>query len=244
MRSTNQGKSNTWHFTHVALLAAALWSAGGCRTTGYDKGDAASRSLQQAAAEVQAESRAIDVTMEALNNLVNTPAADLKPQFKRFSSALARLEATARQTERTRERMEIKSAAYFEAWDKKMAGINYGIVRDQSESRRAEVTNQFHAVNTRYLDAQGVVRPLISYFHDIRTALSVDLTAAGLESVKSIVGNAERNARKVQMALGKLSDELTSSGAGWSSVAVRGEAEVSPTVSNRYPASGGAIKTE
>jgi hypothetical protein len=114
--------------------------------------------------------------------------------------------------------MEEKSAEYFAAWERNATNISFGIIRERSENRMAEVTNRFHAVNSRYVEAQSVVRPLIVYFTDIRTALSTDLTAAGLESVKSIVKNADQNSRKVQIALGRLADELTTSGASLSSV--------------------------
>jgi hypothetical protein len=205
--------------TLILLLAFAL--AVGCRSTGYRKGDAAGKSLREAAAEVQTESQAIDVTLNALNDLVNKPAVDVKPQFHRFSAALNHLMESAKQTERTRERMELKSAEYFDAWDKQVAGINYGIIREHSENRKTDVTNRFHLVNSRYEEAQAVVRPLITYFNDIRKALSVDLTTAGLESVKSIVGNADQNSRKVQTALARLAEDLTTSGTDMSSVVLR-----------------------
>jgi hypothetical protein len=205
----------------AATLALALLCAAGCRTTGYKKSDVAARSFQKAAMEVQAETREIEATLEALNDLVNSPEADLKPQFERFSKALERLTEAAEQTDGTRQRMEEKSIEYLAVWDEKVAGIHYGKVREQTDARRAEVTNRFHTVNERYVEAQGVVWPLITYFNDIRTALSVDLTTAGLNSVKEIVSNAGENARKVQTALGRLSDELTTSGAALSSIVMR-----------------------
>jgi hypothetical protein len=198
-------------------LLFALIVFSGCQSNGYRKGDAAARSVQMAAAEVQAESRAIDAAMETLKDLVNNPGADLKPQFLRFQGALDRLEETAARTERSRVRAEARSRAYFNSWEREMDEIKFGAVREQSESRHAAVTNQFHTVNTRYQEAQAVVQPLISYLNDIRAALSVDLTAAGLESVKSIVSNADQNARKVQVALGRLSEELSASSAALSS---------------------------
>jgi uncharacterized coiled-coil protein SlyX len=221
MKTLNQSKSSSSWRIPASILLLALLCAAGCRTTGYKKSDAAGRSLQKAAMEVQAETREIDVTLAALNDLVSKPEADLKPQFQRFSSALKRLTESAEQTDRTRLRMEEKSAEYFEAWDQQAAGIHYGKVREQTEARRAEVTNRFHAVNSRYLEAQAVVWPLITYFNDIRTALSVDLTAAGLDSVKDIVSNADQNARKVQTALGRLTDELTTSSTALSSTLPR-----------------------
>jgi hypothetical protein len=53
---------------------------------------------------------------------------------------------------------------------------------------------------------------LIAYLRDIRTSLSVDLTAGGVASVKSLAENAQQNARKVQSALAQLSEDLAESG--------------------------------
>lgn len=202
----------------LVLMLALLWGVG-CHSNGYRKSEAAGRTLRQAAAEVHAESRAIEVTLEALNDLVQRPQGDLKPQFERFSEALDRLAAKARQTQTTRRRMQEKGAEYFATWDRTVTNINYGIVRERSENRRAEVATRFYAVDSRYQEAQAVVGPLITYFADIRTALSLDLTTAGLESVRSIVSNADLNSRKVQLALGRLTEELNTSGAMLSSVA-------------------------
>lgn len=222
MTLTNREHSREpFHIVHTFIVLLALTCAVGCQSHGYRKGDAAAHSLQAAAEEVQAESHAIETALETLNDLVRKPAPDLRPQFNHFSAALDRLERAAEQTERTRARIEARSADYFERWDRESAEIQFGIVREQSERRRAAVTDQFHALNERYVEAQGVVRPLISYLNDIRIALSVDLTPGGIEAVKGIVENANQNAQKVQTALATLTGELTESGTAMSSVRVR-----------------------
>ncbi len=202
------------------LTLALSWGAG-CRSAGYHKGEVAGRGLQLASAEVETETRQIEATLAALKDLVEAPGADLKPQFRRFSSSLDRLIDSAGKTDKTGKRAELKNAKYFAAWEKEMADIHYGVIRERSAARRAEVTNQLHAVNLRYQELQAVVWPLITYFNDIRAMLRADLTAAGLESVKGIVGNADQNAHKVQTALAKLSNELTACGTSLSAVGGR-----------------------
>jgi len=64
----------------------------GCAST-YRQGDAASTSLHKAAMEIRAESGAIDLTLASLENLVNNPGPDLRPQFARYSHSLDRLVA-------------------------------------------------------------------------------------------------------------------------------------------------------
>jgi hypothetical protein len=205
------------HGIFTLCLAATLWCATGCHSTGYRKGDGAAKSIQRASAEVQMETRRMDATIQALDDLVNRPGADLKPQYQRFSKSLDRLIDSAEDIERTRQRMELKSAEYFAAWDAEVSAIHYGKIREQSEARRAEVTNRFQTVNARYQEAQEVVWALINYFKDIRTAVSLDLTRDGLASVKEIVGNADQNADKVRASLARLSEELAKSGASLSS---------------------------
>jgi len=203
------------------VFAGAVCVVSGCASHGYEKGDIAAASMQKAAAEVQAEQRALDATVSALGELVNTQGGDLGLLFRRYSDSLDHLVAAAHRTETTGKKMEVKNADYVDAWDRQLQSIDYQHIRDLSEARRAEVTNRMETVSRRYRESQAAVQPLISYFEDIRKALSTDLTPAGLESLKEVVTNADNNVVKVQTALDALSTELTESSAKMSSVAYR-----------------------
>jgi len=196
----------------------------------YRQGDSTSASLHNAAMEIRAESGAIDVTLASLDNLVNNPGPDLKPQFARYSHSLDRLVAASKRAEKSAEVAKQRSADFFESWDKRAADIKFEAVREQSVSRKTQVSNEFNTVNDRYRENQSVIEPLISYFQDIRTALSTDLTVGGIQSVKTLADNAAKNAQKVQTALARLSDELSDSGMRMSSVGPR-----------EQPAQGGVV---
>lgn len=200
----------------TGILAALYLS--GCASASYKKANSASSSLQKAAMEINTQNHAIDSTMAALDDLVNKPAADLRPQFARFNASLNWLIDSSKRAENAAEEANKKSEDYFQSWDKNLASINYEAVRDQSVSRKTEVSNELNSVDQRYRENQAVVEPLISYLRDIRTSLSVDLTAGGVASVRSLAQNAQQNARKVQTALGQLSDDLTASGTRMSSL--------------------------
>lgn len=191
-------------------------------------------SLQDAASDVQGESRALEVAMGTLDDLVNKPEPDLKPQFKRFSKALDKLTGYARHNERSEARVTQKSAVYFEAWNKQLATMNYEIVRARSEARKAEVTNYFDSVNKRYRESQDAMGPLLSYLYDVRKALDTDLTQSGVEAIRPIVTKARENADKVQLALGHLTTELTASSTRMSSVVYQ-NASIAPTGTNQPP---------
>jgi hypothetical protein len=206
--------------SQFCICSAVAFTICGCAST-YRQGDAASASLHRAAMEIRAESGAIDVTLASLDNLVNNPGPDLKPQFARYSHSLDRLVAASKRAEKSAEAAKQTSAHFFEAWDKRTADIKYEVVRDQSVSRKTQVSTEFNTVNERYRENQAVIEPLISYLRDIRTALSTDLTMGGVQSVKTLADNAAQNAHKVQTALARLSDELYDSGARMSSIGPR-----------------------
>jgi hypothetical protein len=203
----------------LTLACATLVAFAGCTSAGYKKGDVAAVSMQKAAVEVQVETKAIDQTMAALQDLVQQPSGDLRPAFKRFSSDLDRLVATAQRTESTGQRVREKNTAYFQAWDQQLQAIDYQHIRELGEARKAQVTNDVAAINRRYAESQAAVQPLISYLQDIRKALSADLTPGGLASMKAVVQNANDNVVKVQKALDALTAELTNSSARLASVA-------------------------
>lgn len=213
--------------TRACLLALAAGCLAGCASTGYQKGDVAAVSMQKAATEVQVEGKTMNQTMAALQDLEQQPNGDLRPAFKRFSKSLDRLLATARHTQDTGRRVREKNAAYFQAWDQQLQTIDYQHIKELSEARKSEVTNRFASVNHRYEESQAAVQPLISYLLDIRSALSTDLTPDGLNSLKSIVQNANDNVVKVQTALDALTAELTNSGARMASVAYQGAQQAS-----------------
>ena len=214
--------------TCVVLFTAAIGLVSGCATNGYEKGDVAAAGMQKAATEVQAEQRALDGTVAALGELMNAQGGDLSIPFKRYSYSLDRLIAAAHRTETTGKTMEVKNAAYVDAWDRQLQSIDYQHIRDLSEARRTEVTNRMETVSRRYRESQATVQPLISYFEDIRKALSTDLTPAGLESLKEIVTNANNNVAKVQTALDALSTELADSSVKMSSIAYSAKEQKPP----------------
>jgi hypothetical protein len=221
MEPKKSGFTDMHGAVRVFICLLALVEFSGCASANYQKADDASDSLRKAAIQINAENRNIDVTLASLDNLVNRPAPDLKPQFKGFSKSVDRLAASARRAEKAAEVANQKSAEYFRDWDKETVAINFEAVRDQSVSRKTQVSNEFNTVNQRYRENQAVIEPLISYLQDIRRALSTDLTRGGLQSVKPLVDNAEQNARKVQTALARLTMDLSTSRTEMSSVELR-----------------------
>lgn len=208
-----------------SILGLTVLFLAGCQTTSHDKGDTTARSLDHAALEVQAQSHALDLTMNSLNDLVNNPAPDLKPQYATFSRNLDQLEASAKRNAAAQTNVNRNASAYFKAWETQLDSVNYEVIRNQGQARRAEVKKSFEEVNQQFHEAQSALTPLIDYLEDIRKSLAVDLTVGGLQSVKGFLSNAQENAAKVQTALGKVSTQLASVRENFASVLQTAKAE-------------------
>ena len=173
--------------------------------------------------EIQTQSQTVAAAMTTLSNLVDKPAADLKPQFQCFSAALDSLVVAAKQGGVTGSRLEHSNTVFLAAWNKQLTTITNADVRSRSDARKAEVTNQFNAANAHYAQAQSALWSLVDYLQDIRRALSADLTPGGIEAVKNIASNAKTNASNVQAALAQSGTELTALSTSMSSA--RGPSE-------------------
>ena len=200
----------------AAIALAGFWLAG-CSTHVYKRGDRAAAAAQEAATQVETESQALAGTMATLNDLVDKPGPDLRPQFESFNAALDSLGAALKRGEVTRNHLVRSNTTFLAAWDKQLTTITNAEVRSRSEARKTEVSNQFDAAHKRCLQAQDALRSLIGYLQDIRKALSTDLTPGGLKTAKGLVGNANTTASKVQADLGQASADLKALSVGMSS---------------------------
>jgi hypothetical protein len=194
------------------LLAIGAMLASGCHSARYKRGDFTAAKFQNAAQALQSESEALDATIHSLNELVTNPATDLNPQFESYNANLNTLVRSVEATDRAIVKLRQQSDEYFAAWDAEISAMNYEAVRNQSASRKSEVSSQVLSICQRYEEAQNVVKPLINYFQDIQKALGTDLTTAGLMATRNIVANASENTRRIQTALAQLTSEMSASG--------------------------------
>lgn len=210
--------------TGRALLPAlcSAWLVG-CAPTSYHQSHSAVKSIDVASAQLQTEIRSLNAAEAALSDLANNPAADLRPQLTRFSHSLDQLIVTAERTDAIGQEMARENKQYFDMWKAQIATLHFDSIRERSDSRRADVTNRFEKVSQRYLDTQAVVRPVIAYLEDLRTALQTDMTSAGLEALKPTLVNANENMNKVKLGLGQLAAGMANPDAIMNSVTTTAE---------------------
>jgi hypothetical protein len=201
-----------------ATCAAALLLAAGCATKGYERGNRAAQDVQTAANRIAALPLQIERTTASLDDLINKPQADLRPQFRQFNANLNEVESTARDIATARRAMGERSKEFFAAWDAQLAEINNEDIRARSQARKTEVTQRMDGIKRDYAVAEAAFRPFLSELQDVRKFLSLDLTPGGLAAIKPTVTKANANAAQLTATITQLTEEFRALGLAMSSV--------------------------
>ena len=199
--------------------AIALLLIAGCASSGNEKGNQTAASIQAAANNIAALPTEIGKTLASLSDLVNQPAADLRPQYKAFVFNLAVVEDAGREVEDARIELGQKGKAYFAEWDAQLAQIKNEDIKARSQSRKNEVAQQLQAIKKSYAEAEVAYRPFLSGLKDVQKYLSVDLTPDGVAAIKGTLNKARTDVGPLNASLAKLANDFKALGVAMSSVA-------------------------
>jgi hypothetical protein len=136
----------------------------------------------------------------------------MKPQFIRFNSAVNDLESLSKDVADKSATMQKKGSAYFQKWDEELARIQTEDIRSRSAARKTEVMQGFERVQANYQNSSVTLAPFLARLGDIRTALSTDLTPAGLDSIRGSVGSAKTEGESVKQSLRSLAADFKNLG--------------------------------
>lgn len=169
--------------TLIVLTATLL----GCASSGPKRNASMASSVETSAARLERVGLNLDATLASLNDLVNNPQPDLRPQFKKFSGALKNLDASSAQVARAHDDLQVKSTVFFENWEREISTIQNSDIRNQSQERKQQVSRQFDRVKAGCDELRGRFRPLVGDLKDIQRSLASDLTPSGVEALRGTV---------------------------------------------------------
>lgn len=204
------------------LISLAAFAIGfglilGCASSGYKKADNTSTSLQEAAQSIDSALGPLDNAVAALSDLIKHPNPDITTQFQKFSSSVSRLELLQKELNTRTADMQAQGADYFQKWDEELAKIQNNNIQMSSLERKNAVAARFERVHASYVQTTSDFAPFMSNLKDIRTALSTDLTAGGLDSVRALANAADDKATPLRASLTNLSTEFKNLGMSLSS---------------------------
>ena len=204
--------------TRLASLFLSAWLGGwalfsaGCATRGYEKAEATSDAVTAASAQADLTLRQIDDATASLHLLADNPPVDLKTPLEQYRARVAALERSVAQLREQTDDMAKQGRNYFDTWDQRLSQMQNEDIRARSAARQQEVASRFTDIQRRYQDSRRALEVLMPNLRDIQSALSIDLTPQGVQGVREVVAQTDRNATAAREALRTLSEGLRSLG--------------------------------
>lgn len=195
----------------TALITVVLLMAG-CASPGYKKAAVTTTSIEETAFKLQQGYEQIDTVLNALSSLIHSPEADIRRQFEEFNAEVKKLETLSNEVNTNAAAMKVQGADYFRKWDEELAKIQNENIRQRSTERKNMVAARFDRVRANYARTKDDFAPFMSDLMDIRTALAMDLTEGGLNSIRNAYNKANENARPLSQSLSDLIADLNSLG--------------------------------
>lgn len=194
----------------VVFLVGVLFA--GCTTSNFRKASSTSSTLRDAALNIDNTLAPLDAVNVALYDLVNNPEANRTPQFTKFSAAVSNLESHAERLSEQAKEMRADNLAYLDQWEEELATIKNDGIQNRSEERKDEVAARMKKVRENYLRTAAELSPFLVNLRDLRTALSTDLTAGGIESISGLEKRVTFDAEQIRSSLIDLSVDFKSLG--------------------------------
>jgi hypothetical protein len=166
-------------FVSWAWLVGVLVGLAGCATSGYRTSERTAATLQALAAKIEGAGTQMDIAVTELNNLVNSPQPDLRPQFNRFAAAVSKLSALSNSVHKADNHLHTRGKLHFDNWEKEIAAIQNEVIRSSGQARKLELQGRFDAVRNTCLGVLTSFTPVQADLGDVNRFLNSDLTPAG-----------------------------------------------------------------
>jgi hypothetical protein len=202
----------------LTVLIAVATLLAGCASTGFDQGNKTAANIQSAADQIGSLPAMIDKTLASLNDIVEKPAADLRPQYRSFVENLTAVQSTAKGVADTRRAMGEKDKEFFAKWDEQLAQIKNEDIKARSQSRKDEVKQRMLAIKRSYTEAEMACQPFMSDLKDVQKYLSVDLTTGGVATIKDTISRVTQSSGPLKFSITKLAEDFKTLGVAMSSV--------------------------
>ncbi|RJP76534.1 MAG: hypothetical protein C4522_18305 [Desulfobacteraceae bacterium] len=188
----------------LTTLAVAAISLSGCASTGLQRSEQASTSMQAVDNDIKLIVVQLDATNAALDQLTRSGQSDVKTAFDLYADNVSKLAAMETDFAENAAEMKARGKDYFDEW--KIEGNQYKNPRIQelSDQRRMELGEVYGEIPLNSIGVKDAFRTYVSDATEIQTYLSNDLTARGVESIAPLAKRVARDGDDLKHAIQKL----------------------------------------
>jgi chromosome segregation ATPase len=194
--------------TAAAMLALALLPAH--LATAADSAERAAvvkEKIRALRADCAAGRNQITLTLEELSRL-NVAGVELRPQFEKYKTELAKMEEKARNARDRAVTMREKGHAFFSDWEQQTKEIKNEDIRKEAEKRLAKRRKSYGKILAASEEARDQLVPFMSDLNDVRKLLESELSASTVASTKGLIRQANWHGEDVRESLMDVEKEL------------------------------------
>jgi chromosome segregation ATPase len=199
MIRTNQ--SATILFTALVVAVACI---AGCSSTGIQRSEKATTSMQTIDKDIKLIVVQLDATGASLDELTKPGQSDLKKAFESCTDHVAKIEKMEKAFAIHADEMKDRGKNYFDEWQKEGNKYNNAQIRELSEQRRAQLGEIYAKIAENSVGVKGPFKAYVSDVKEIQLYVSNDLTAKGIESIGPVTRKAVDDGEKLKSAIREL----------------------------------------
>lgn len=170
----------------AALLGVVLISAG-CTSEGKSAqakvATKAVTSVQETREELVKADQQVDETLVSMDRLATAPA-DLPHVYDTFSKEVSETSDQSDDAQERADEMRARWRDYVAAWEKEIDRLTTPELQAGAVERRATVRQNYDRLREAARALDAAYEPFVARLEDIRRALSLDLTPAGVEAAQ------------------------------------------------------------
>jgi len=204
-------------FLSTMLIVVVLIVAG-CASTGIQRSDKATTTMQTVDNEIKLVVVQLDATGASLTELMKPGQSDVTKAFELYTTNVTKIEKMEKDFAKHAKEMKTRGANYFAEWQKEGDKYENPEIQALSEQRQAELGEIYGKIAENSVGMDEAFKAYVSDLKEIQSFLSNDLTSKGIEAIAPISrktvfdGNRlKREINKLQMSIEAARSEMTHS---------------------------------
>jgi len=187
-------------FIFSALVAVAIGVAG-CSSTGIQRSEKATTTMQTMDNDIKAIVTQLDATGASLDELMRPGQSDFKKAFASCTDNIAKIETMEKRFAIHADEMKDRGKDYFDEWQQEGNKYNNQQIRELSEKRRVELGEVYGKIAENSIAVKQPFKAYVSDVKEIQSYLSNDLTSKGIEAIAPISRKVVEDGDKLKLAI-------------------------------------------
>jgi hypothetical protein len=202
-----------------AMLLLAVISIAGCSSTGIQRSEKATTTMQTVDNDIKLAVVQLDATGESLNELTKPDQSDVRKAFDLYTDNVSKIEAMEKDFAKHADEMKARGKEYFEEWQKEGNEYKNPQIKKLSEQRRTELSDIYAGIAQSSIGVKDAFIAYVSDVKEIQSYLSNDLTSKGIEAIAPLSqkvvndgANLKYTIKNVQTAIDNVRAAMAQSG--------------------------------